>query len=89
MPDYLIFSCPKCGYFEKKSFDELKEVLKLSVLQSLLDLRQEIAYKNIDRSKISEENGISYCGLCYGLLDGDGYCYNDVISQCPIVNSNN
>ena len=79
LPDYLIFSCSKCGYSEKRSFEELKEILKLDILQMLLSVRQKAVYKNIDRSKILEENGISYCGLCYGVLDGDDSKFANVL----------
>lgn len=84
LPEYLVFSCPKCGYIEKVTFVDVQNVLKESFMRALLRARNEEVYIELDKSKILEENGINYCGICPGVLEGDGYCYNDVISQCKV-----
>ena len=86
LPDYLCLTCNRCGNIKKISFEELKILLKNSCMRLLIDLRVEKAYSSIDKTKVAEENGISYCGICPGPLEGDGYCYKDVISQCAVRN---
>jgi len=84
LPDYMIFRCQKCGYKEKRSFEQVKLDLKLTYLHALLRTRQLDAYEGLDRSNLKEENGMSYCGICPGPVEGDGYCYNDIKAQCAV-----
>jgi len=85
LPEYLVFLCHKCGYSEKRTFEDIRIDLKTTLMQKILKLRQQESYKLIDKSKIHEENGISFCGICEGHSGcDDGYCYNDMLPQCII-----
>lgn len=84
LPNYAILDCPRCGNREKKTFDELIALLKEVILKSMLTTRQVDSYEGIDKSKLREESGMSYCGMCPGPFDADGYCLNDLQKQCII-----
>lgn len=82
--DYLLFICNNCGFQKKISFSMFMEMIKKDLLTIVANNRLSAAIPGIDKSKVKEENGISFCGMCLGVIDGSGYCYNDVISQCSI-----
>lgn len=84
LPDYVIMECPKCGTRVKKSFEQLIIELKYMFLKSLITIRQMDSYENIDRTQLREESGMSYCGMCPGPFDADGYCLNDLMKQCIV-----
>lgn len=83
-PDYVVLQCPRCGTKIRKSFDEVIRSLKYDFLTALIKLRQLDSYENLDRSKLREESGVSYCGMCPGPFEGDGYCLNDLKDQCIV-----
>jgi len=84
LPDYYIFVCGKCGNTKKYSFEEVQLKFKTIVIETILNSRQQDSYMYLDSSKIQEENGISYCGMCLGPFDENGYCYNDIKLQCSV-----
>lgn len=84
LPDYVIFACPKCKNRFKRSFDDLISILKGFILKSLISIRHMDSYKNVDRKLLREESGMSYCGMCPGPFEADGYCLNDLKNQCIV-----
>jgi len=84
LPTYLIFSCGRCGYFEKIEISTIIKNLQKKIVKTLFYKRLDLVYSTADKTKVDEANGISFCGMCPGVIDESGYCYNDVISQCII-----
>lgn len=81
-PAYIIFSCPICGQTKKFSFEELFRVRQELILQIVARIRVEASISSLDKRDLKEESGMSYCGICPGFFDGDGYCNNDIKSVC-------
>jgi hypothetical protein len=86
LPDEVVYVCRRCGNTKLVSFSEMILLLKENVCKFLLNSRLDAAYKYVDKGVVDESHGISFCGQCYGVIDDSGYCYNDVIEQCPIRN---
>jgi DNA-directed RNA polymerase subunit RPC12/RpoP len=84
LPDEVVYVCHRCG--ERKLIDINSIILdiKEKVCKILLGMRLDITYKFADKSLVDEASGVSFCGRCRGVVDGSGYCYNDVIKQCPV-----
>jgi len=87
LPDYLIFICRRCGGTKKVKLQTIITNLQNIVITQLLSIRLRIALRAVDKSVVDEAHGVSYCGICAGVIDDSGYCYNDVISQCVIRKS--
>lgn len=83
---YLVYSCPSCGATFKFSYKECELRIRKAFAHKVLHVRIINMLKNeLNKSTIDEASGLSYCGQCFGIGgDGDGYCLNDVIKQCPI-----
>jgi hypothetical protein len=84
LPDYLVFSCKMCGETKNIKISDIIKNLQNKIVSLLLKERLKVIYTTADRSKVDEASGVSYCGLCPGVIDESGYCYNDVISQCRV-----
>lgn len=84
LPNVIILRCQKCGYQVTKSFIEIINEMKFFFLKILSTNRQLNLDKGIDKSILKEESGMSYCGMCPGPFDGDGYCLNDMKKLCGI-----
>ena len=89
LPRYIVFKCPVCDFISKMDVDKLLNPYLELILSRLDKYRiQECMYtiknNNWFVKNFSEDNGIAFCGCCSGFLDGDGYCYNDVIKVCPV-----
>lgn len=82
--NYLLFVCNKCGFHRKVNISLLTEMIRRDLIEIVANNRVSAAVPTIDRRKVKEENGVSYCGICFGVIDDSGYCYNDVISQCKV-----
>lgn len=87
LPDYLVFSCAKCGFIKKISIITIIKGIQKKIIKILLHRRLSSVYSTADRTKVDEANGIAFCGMCEGVVDESGYCYKDVISQCIIRES--
>lgn len=83
-PDYVILKCMRCGTIVKKSFEELLFDYKMSFLQALVDVRRFGINTDLSNVSLREESGMSYCGYCPGIFDGDGYCLNDMKNKCVV-----
>jgi len=84
LPTFVTYSCRRCGSTKNVEISEiLKEMMQPSI-EAMLDIRLAAVFEATDRSTIDEANGISYCGICPGVLDDTGYCYNDLIKQCVV-----
>jgi len=83
-PNYVVFKCYNCGNQEKKSFEEIIKDFKTTFVNALIRTRQLDSYENLDRSLLKEESGMSYCGMCPGPFEADGYCLNDLKEQCIV-----
>ena len=84
LPTFVTYSCRRCGSTKNVEISEiLKEMMQPSI-EAMLDTRLAAVFEATDRSTIDEANGISYCGICPGVLDDTGYCYNDLIKQCVV-----
>lgn len=79
---YIVFVCNKCGNTKKLSFLDILNEEKKIILNLVALLRSEQCSKTSRRIGLSEDSGISYCGVCPGFCDGDGYCFNDAIKNC-------
>ncbi len=84
LPEYLIFSCARCGAVEKIEIIDIIKTLQKKIIKTLIHKRLSLVYTTADRTKVDEAKGVSFCGMCSGVVDESGYCYNDVISQCVI-----
>ena len=84
LPEYMVFVCPKCNTRFKRTFDDMVLLLKDHVLGFLISIRNADSYKNVNRKLLREESGMSYCGMCPGPFEADGYCLNDLKNQCII-----
>lgn len=84
LPDYVVFACPKCGMRFKRSFNELVSIIKDYILKSLISIRSADSYKNVNKKLLREDSGMSYCGICPGPFEADGYCLNDLKKQCIV-----
>jgi len=80
--DYIIFVCHKCGNTKKLFFSDILKKEKETILELVTALRTEQCSKTSRAITIDEDNAISYCGICPGFCDGDGYCFNDAIRDC-------
>jgi len=84
LPDAVVLKCQKCNYIVVKQFDTLINDLKQFFLNSLLTFRKSNILRFENTPILNEENGLSYCGICPGPFDGDGYCLNDLKKSCAI-----
>ena len=84
LPEYIIFSCGKCKYVKKVSFDAYMKARHVFIMETILDTRLRAALGTLDKLGIREESGHEYCGLCRGPYDADGYCNKDVMSRCKV-----
>lgn len=84
IPTELVFICRRCGYTKNIDLEDINKMMQLRVVDRLINSRLNIVYKSADKSIIDEANGVSYCGICSGVVDESGFCYNDLISQCVI-----
>ena len=84
LPNFITFACRGCGEYKNIDMIVVLNKLRHNALASMLKSRIEAVYKTADRTKVDEANGIAYCGICPGVIDESGYCYNDVISQCLV-----
>jgi len=84
VPAYLVFSCYKCNFSKKILLEDLYRNKQKEVLTILIPERLALGMRSVRQQVIKEEHGIAYCGFCNGPLDGDGYCYNDIISNCVV-----
>ena len=83
-PDYTVFRCYNCGTIRKIKLSELLLFKNQLLFQLLLNIRTESCVKISDSFIYNEDRGIDYCGVCQGFIDGDGYCYKDIISECQL-----
>lgn len=86
LPQKLYFICGKCGYSKPISIEDIIKELQKRSLNALLYSRLNFVYRNVPKDNIDEANGVSYCGICQGVVDGSGTCYNDVINKCVLRN---
>jgi hypothetical protein len=84
IPKEIYISCGRCGYSKLISMDEIIESILSRPLKALVHNRMSYVLNNVDREDIDEANGVSHCGLCQGVIDGTGICYNDVIERCVL-----
>lgn len=84
LPDFLSFACRKCGTFKNIDIVDIIADIRRPIIDRLIKGRLEHVFETSDRSSVDEANGVSYCGICPGVIDGTGYCYNDLISQCKV-----
>jgi hypothetical protein len=84
IPYEIYISCGRCGYSKLISVNEIVEEILRKPLKALLYHRLSYVYKNVEREGIDEANGVSHCGMCQGVIDGTGICYNDVIERCSL-----
>lgn len=87
LPSYIVFVCHRCGFSKSISIMELYNVKQKTIIEVLLRKRLDRGMTSVKGVSIAEQNGVVYCGFCSGPLDGDGYCYADVISKCIIRSS--
>lgn len=84
-PRYMVYACVKCGFTRKISFDDYFISRQEIALKTLGKLRADSSIQTLDPSlKYSDDSGLTFCGVCPGLFDGDGMCTNDVIAGCAI-----
>jgi|AntAceMinimDraft_10_1070366.scaffolds.fasta_scaffold305920_1 predicted nucleic-acid-binding Zn-ribbon protein len=83
-PKYMVFACVNCGFTRKISFDDYFISRQEVALKNLGRMRSDSCVQTLDHSskKYSEDSGLSFCGLCPGIFDGDGMCTNDVMAGC-------
>lgn len=84
LPEYIVFVCPKCNTHFRRSLDDVISILKDYLLKSLISIRSMSFHQNVDRRLLREESGMSYCGICPGPFEADGYCLNDLKKQCVV-----
>jgi len=84
IPKFITFACRKCGNFDNVDIALILAKIQDRSIVSMLKNRINSAYKDPNRDNVDEANGISYCGICPGVIDGSGYCYNDVINYCKV-----
>lgn len=87
IPQYFIFVCHNCSFNKKVSFIDLLKFKQKTIIDIVLRMRVDRGMNSVRGVTIDEQHGVSYCGFCSGPLDGDGYCYADVISKCIIRSS--
>lgn len=87
-PRYIVFKCPVCKSSLKISIDDLINPHLKFILEKLSEYRMKKCMDSVAFTEFMEnfsaDHGIDYCGYCCGFLDGDGYCYNDVINKCIV-----
>ena len=83
-PSYMVFACNKCGFTRKIYFEDYFSSRQEIALKNLGDIRADSCVHTLDHSTTtySEDSGLTFCGLCPGIFDGDGMCTNDVIDNC-------
>lgn len=84
LPDEVSYVCRRCGSVKKIALNSVVELIKGKIIKAVLDVRYSAVYTTFDSSKVDEASGVSFCGMCYGMVDDSGYCYNDVIKECPV-----
>ncbi len=84
LPEDFVFICRRCGYTKNIKVSDIIKHEQEKVCKFLLHMRLDAAYKLTDKTKVDEASGVSFCGMCKGVVDDSGYCYNDVILQCPV-----
>jgi len=84
-PKYMVFACIKCGFVRRVYFEDYFISRQKIALKTLAKMRSDASAYNLDHTlKYSEDSGLTFCGICPGLFDGDGCCTNDVIAGCPV-----
>lgn len=84
LPNTVVYVCRRCGNKKLVNLDEILSLIKTRVCNILLNTRLGQAHTVVDKQLVDEASGISFCGACSGVIDSSGYCYNDVIKQCPV-----
>ena len=77
------FVCSKCGNEEYINYKQWEERLRVFLTKKSLKERSFMLLTKFRSSGVEEDNGISYCGACFG-YGGDGWCLNDIINQCEL-----
>lgn len=80
--DYLLFTCGRCNFYKKVDIQKVIDTIKSNLIKIISNTRVNFALQNMDNSGVKEDNGVDYCGICPGVIDSTGYCYNDVINKC-------
>lgn len=81
-PEFIVYSCHSCGYTVRVLIEQLIKTKQEFIIQQILNLRLGHSISTSRTYNIEEASGIGYCGVCPGILDGDGYCSNDLILKC-------
>jgi len=84
LPEEVVYICRRCGAVKVVSLTSVINLIKKKIVKLVLDMRYSFVYQNFDNSTVEESNGVSFCGICHGVVDDSGYCYNDVIKECPV-----
>lgn len=84
LPNCVVYVCRRCGNKQLIDLNALINSIKMNACKIVLNSRLDLVYKSIDRASVDEASGVSFCGQCPGVVDDSGYCYNDVIKQCPV-----
>lgn len=79
----LCFRCTECGVVEQLNHEAWFERVRVAVATKLLRDRALLLLTKYRGAGVDEDAGISYCGGCFG-YGGDGWCLNDIISQCEL-----
>lgn len=84
LPDEVVYACRNCGTVQVIELSAIILAIKKRIIKAVLDIRYGAVYHNFDNSAVEEANGVAFCGICSGVADDSGYCYNDVIKECPV-----
>ena len=80
---YLIYKCRGCKKIYKLTYKEWEERFRMEIAREAMEVKKMMAFKDINPSTVSADNGLEFCGQCSGYA-GDGYCLIDIIRQCTI-----
>lgn len=83
-PNYFVYSCSLCGSNVKITFEDIIRAKQDMIVDVVSKLRYTNSMTSSDSSTVKESNGISYCGMCSGFIDSDGYCLTDYLNCCII-----
>jgi predicted RNA-binding Zn-ribbon protein involved in translation (DUF1610 family) len=84
LPKEVVYVCRRCGKTKIIDLETVVYTVKKKITDAVLNIRYDTVYKNFGDSVVNEENGIAFCGMCRGVIDDAGHCYNDVIKECPV-----
>ena len=83
-PEGTVYICNKCGANKYITFDEVIKYKQSFIVKSVIHRRVIESLTHTKRQDLDPDLGMSYCGICSGPFEGEGYCHNSWKDLCVV-----